>query len=754
MTIPVFWRRGLALLLLSVASHGAAQEPASVRNVLLPALDAQVAARIIALDARLNPVHSPPLAAGLLGRLAWPDSGSLAPLLSDPRNNAVWAQLADDYAQMALDSGDLLASLTETPTPGTVAWPSMQVRRLCHARLARLPRSVLQTYRRRVDTEAKALLAQAKLTRSDVPLRRLIDDFFCSSVTDEALDLLGDLAFERGEFEEARQWWRMLLPSDSSREDELRYPDPKIAPARVEAKRILARIFQGRFEEAEVELRRYGLEHPKASGALAGESGHYHAILAKALTTVVQARLRNNDEPWTTFAGNAMRNPVLSHAPLPALWEDGPTWRVKLPALKTGLARGPMFHPVIVRQQILIADHRSVVSYHLHTGKELFRFDLRLAGLSDPGPHADVGASSPRFTLTADAERVYARLGPTPMGSRNGERPGASYLVCLDITEPAQAKNREVWHVRARGDDKMTLAFEGAPLVHGGFVYVALSRVRQGRNTTSIVCYDRHGRQRWAREVCETPELDENGHGPRGRQHLLTWAAGQIVYCSHSGAIVAVDARTGVPTWAVRYPSRGTLTNELAPSPRDLAPCLACDGCVFAAPADSDRVFCMDAVSGALRWELDGLEAAHVLGAAQGRLYLATRDGTAAIDAASGAIAWKQPSDGKLPSLGRGVLAGGWLLWPTRDPQLPYRAVSLSHGRQSRDKTPTGTPARYEPSVFHTLPPGNWALGEGCLAIAGLSELSVYIPSHRLPNGVEPRPQARREAGLPRLAFE
>ena len=38
-----------------------------------------------------------------------------------------------------------------------------------------------------------------------------MDETFCSSSTDRALDLLGDLAFEQGRFGEAERRWRMLV---------------------------------------------------------------------------------------------------------------------------------------------------------------------------------------------------------------------------------------------------------------------------------------------------------------------------------------------------------------------------------------------------------------------------------------------------------------------------------------------------------------------------------------------------------------
>jgi outer membrane protein assembly factor BamB len=491
---------------------------------------------------------------------------------------------------------------------------------------------------------------------------------------------------------------------------------------------VLALIFQGRHNEAREELARFVLRHPNAKGALAGQDDRYAAILNRTLQTFQKESIRNNDEPWTTFGGSASRHRTLTSALSHALWEDGPAWRVPLPDL--GKASRLAFHPVIVHNQVLIADHRSLVSYHLATGKIAFRYVH-----DDILKEIGTGVTSPRFTLSADGERAYVRLGRPGIGPG---RSTPSYLVCIDLTQSGVARSgseRELWHVRANGADKAPAFFEGAPLVHGGRVYIALSRVVGRRVVTSIVCYDTQGRQRWTREVCDCPEFEDNGNGPRYRQHLLTLAGGQIVYCSHAGAIVAVDAWTGQPTWAVRYPSRGPHTAENGPSPRDLTPALYADGCVFAAPLDCDRVFCIDAVTGQIQWETEGVEVVHLLGVAQGRLIAATNQGLISIRTATGQTEWSQPSDGRLPSAGRGLLAGDWLIWPTQDAKLPYRLVTLRSGQ----------PPSFDPSSLHTVPVGNLAFGQGCLAIAGVSELVVYVPAHKI-NELPPgggRPHAR-----------
>src|SRR5262249_24234861 len=119
-------------------------------------------------------------------------------------------------------------------------------------------------------------------------------------------------------------------------------------------------------------------------------------------------------------------------------------------------------------------------------------------------------------------------------------------------------------------------------------------------------------------DVCETPELKEGEQ--RRRHHLATPAGSKVIFCSHSGAVVALDAVTGRRVWAVRYPSRGPNRSKDEPSPRGLAPCLAADGRLYLAPLDYDRLLCLDAETGHVIWESTPLEVIHLLGVAKGRL--------------------------------------------------------------------------------------------------------------------------------------
>ena len=346
------------------------------------------------------------------------------------------------------------------------------------------------------------------------------------------------------------------------------------------------------------------------------------------------------------------------------------------------------------------------------------------------------------FPVTVVGDRIYARLGSkaagpprrTGRGGGFGGRRGGgfgmdfggrdpepqSFLVCL--TMQAQLGRQECWfqvppsEQGAQGAQGAVVVFEGAPIVHQQRLYIAVTKYLSGQTQSLVACYDAEdGKLRWrCCSVCETPELKDGE--TRNRQYLLTLAGPNIVYCSHSGAIVALDAQNGQARWGVRYPSRGPKTNDGHPSFRSLVPCCYADGRIFAAPLDLDRILCLDSRSGQTLWESDPMEIVHILGVSRGKLFCTTlnpRKGIRALNAATGSSrgGWMQPGDDSdLPTYGRGLRAGDWVFWPTRD--------GLHVLKQS-----DGEPVAFDPDIR-----GNLAAADGCLVSADSKVLSVYPP--------------------------
>jgi outer membrane protein assembly factor BamB len=738
--------------------HALFGQERTLHDVTLPGENRQVAPRFAAAQKLVQVEWTPASIATIAVQLGSPSplaSLQVATVLGMEGNTLErWSEALDVYQRLIDTAGDDLVTLS---SEGGGAWArSLTVRRLCHERIAAAPPSVVRLYRQRVDGTAEKLLRQGLDAGNVKPLRRLVDEFFCSRFSGQALDLLGDIAFEKGHFDEAISWWR-LIPWPSVRWAESR-PTMSSAPAslgledsahstvdmaRVKAKQMIAGLFQGDRDGFVVQLQSFEREHAGAKGFLAGRTGNYATILRSVLA---QLPPDAHEEDWSTFGGHPSRNRVAMSAPSPRLWADGPTWRVRLgpereagepdPLLPTPqTARRLACHPVIVRDKVLVADARSVSAHALRTGQVLFRYDLKAAGHDDgvdltaerwpPPPDA-------RFTLSVDGDRAFVRLGRVAFAPRKEQPRGEeinSFLICLDMSEAA--REREVWSVVARGPVGAAVMFEGAPLVHDGQVYIALSHVLGRRTQTSIACYHaRTGSLRWSREVCEADEFDEPPV-PRTQHNLLTLAGPNIVYASHSGAVVALDAASGQRIWAMRYltspaasppgelQARGAVTQPRSP---EAGPCVFADQRLYVAPQDTNRLFCLDPAMGRVLWERDGLDVVHLLGVNAGRLFFTTTQGLRAVRADNGLDqgGWARPDEGRLATFGRGLLAGASILWPTQDALLPVRAVSQTDGLQ-------GAGLALDPTQFRRLNPGNFAWAHGCLMVADGEYLSAYL---------------------------
>jgi outer membrane protein assembly factor BamB len=680
-----------------------------------------------------------------------------------------WSEAADEL-QAILDSGgsDLVT---------VTARYSVPARRQCHRLIAGLPPEELKAYRTRTEPQARKWLEEGRANRDVRLLRKLVDEAFCTRSGEMALDTLGDLAFEHGDYHEAEIWWRHLAPPPGAKgtddaDGDLYYPDPQIAPARIHAKQILARVFRDPRRDWTGVLRDYREAHGDAEGSLAGRKGKYADLL-----TEIARRAKAEapaDVAWSTYGGDAARGPVLPAQPrffdeLERLCRLGPTWRFRLEpkakdddggalgpaATPSVLSRSLAFHPLVVGEHAVVADARSVTGFDLRSGASKVWFDVSELAKSALFAKPDLRLPLPndlldlRYTMTLADDCLYVRLGAQTIfhaddvdkndpkrAAREAERDQslASVLACLSV-KPGPKDTHLRWAIRPvvfpgrPADVQGGAIFEGAPLVHRGQLYIAATYFANDRTVTAVICYPRSADSqarsasdgisppapRWVQAVCETQEL--RGRDRRTRHHLLTAAGPYVVYCSHSGAIVALDVLTGKPAWAVRYPSRSERENLPQPVLRDLSPPVYADGRLYVAPSDYDHLLCLDPATGQMIWDRDRLEATHLLGVGQGRLILTTIHGLRAVGAADGSDSsgWQLPDgNGERAPAGRGLLVGEKVLWPTA-----AGIVVCSQRDGSLD---------YRPTLGSQVPAGNLAYANGCLAVADRTTLSVFVP--------------------------
>jgi len=672
-----------------------------------------------------------------------------------------WSQAIDEYLQIQEESGDDLVPLD--------SWHSISARRLCQQGLAGLPTEALRLYRDRVESQAKKWFEQGKTERDARLLRRLVDESFCSRYTDRALDLLGDLAFERGRFEEAESWWKMLAPSVSrasqqangqTRSLDLVFPDPQVDLARVRAKELLTRLFASERESWADDFKAFRKTHGNQQGNLAGQTGNYADILETIFNQSDLAKAiveRNNQhEVWPTFAGRCSHN-FISPRPLGRLAYENPPWPIRLDGQPAENEQSPKrersgkwsfshsqprCYPVIAGDLVFISNARSVAAYDVLTARRVGFFDLQSIIKSGGGPNHQPDVGEWEYTLTVSDNRVFAVLGKGGVISgQNNQMGGKSILVCLDLPPRPDGRFQMRWQRVAGesdGSERESAAFwEGAPNVQDNQVFIALTRSKKNHSLTTLECYDADsGQLRWRREICLAP--DYSNYGVPNRSHLLTLAGQCLVYCSDAGVTVAIDAATGRRVWACRYTSRGLRTENGDPSPRGLCPVVYHSGRVFVAPADYSGILCLDALTGEKVWERKNVEVVHLIGVAKGRLIFTTAKidtakvqwpaGIRALDAQTGADIrrWIQPADASnLLPFGKGFLAGDSVVWPiTQTTENGPQVLILNQE--------DGSQTDYDPTQYGQIHAGNMAFAKGCLAVADEKNLHLYVPPGKL----------------------
>ena len=106
-----------------------------------------------------------------------------------------WADSLEELQGILDSGGDDLAPVSPE------RW--VRVRWLVHAEIAALPPEARLLYRGRINRQAAQWLEHATATHDVRLLRKVVEEAFCSTAAEKALDLLGDLAFERGQFDDA-----------------------------------------------------------------------------------------------------------------------------------------------------------------------------------------------------------------------------------------------------------------------------------------------------------------------------------------------------------------------------------------------------------------------------------------------------------------------------------------------------------------------------------------------------------------------
>jgi outer membrane protein assembly factor BamB len=651
-----------------------------------------------------------------------------------------WGDAVDLLRQIADQHGERLVMLE----PGRY----VNVRTVADIYLAGMPPEGLKLYRAKVDQQARRRFEAAQKIRDESALERLVQRGFLSSFGDDALMLLGEFAWERGDLVRARNFWQKLLPANHPATVGelplvLTYPDSSVDVVSVEARLVLCSLMQGNLSRARIELETFRKSHPIFSGELAGRRGNFAEILTALVAEAQPGATSPAESAATTFAGNPARNQVFPQA----IDVGTVAWSVLLKEMRVErppraedfverferFERGSVglpvnvlsYFPVVWKNVVFYCDDSEIYARDLmgqKPGRPAWGNDasiFRVPHEFEHPPLSRLRAGLPRFSLSIDEDRLFARLGNVATNSaRNrGVRPPVSSLVCLDLGRQGDL----AWIVKADDleGDAGKWAFDGAPLAADGRVYAPLRR-NDPQLQLNVACFDAAtGKLIWNRKVCGGVETI-GGDVEEIRHQLLTLADESLVYCTNLGAVAALDPRDGLIRWVTTYPrlEAETIAAFNKRQQQGPNPCVFHEGLVIAAPTDGDRILAYHSQTGVLEWELtlDG-QATQLFGVSGSRL-IAAGDRLWAIDVDRGRLLWSQgQGDPAAATWGRGILAGDLIYWPRREEIL---LVEIATGNVRR---------RVDLAGLYGLPGGgNITIAGGMLLVAQSDRLLAFSP--------------------------
>jgi len=657
-----------------------------------------------------------------------------------------WDEAIDIYNELAADDSDRVIALDDRRY--------VSVRTYCQLQLARLPPPALANYRRRADPLAERYYHEGVKGRDEIVLARILNEAFCSSWGDLALLALGDLALERGDTDSARRFWTQIndsLHASQGNSDRLVYPDTKLDLADIRARMIIASIRAGHFDRAATELTAFRQAHPAASGRIAGQQGLYVATLERILTSARQWQSAPPSPDWPTFAGAQSR----MHDAMPVSLTLSPLWEQPLKIAPPPIPRrAPQFvfgalatpappeerpavspresgrplssFPVVAGDIVLFADAVGIHAASLATGKPavtpsglLFRDESADAQADENTVQYNVigvAHGVPRLTLNVKEHTVFGRVGPFATNHperRQGNT--ADRIVGLDL-------RREGLLALRIPPGEVGWSFDGTPVSDGRRLYVGM---RRGGAVPSayVACFDTVSSQRLWRTSIGSADTPAGALGNEISHSLLTLAGDRIFFNTNLGLVAALDVRNGEICWIAKYPrltGRKFATTSAMPLhfDRDPSPAVYYDGKVFVAPADTPDVLALDADTGQTLWVNHEVpDALQLLGVVGDRL-IASGNRLASLDIVTGKSMWVWPesSTAGIRGLGRGLIAGGEVFWPTRS-----EIYVLEPGSGARTRAPISISSISDSGA-------NLASAAGYLIVAGYDKLQCLGP--------------------------
>jgi len=508
-----------------------------------------------------------------------------------------------------------LDSIAKNTAPGFVnrgdgvLVPSrLLVRRL----MSNLPSAGKTAYRLFYDPQATALWEAAQGRAELDKLATIVSQFAISSLGDRAADRLGDLQFERGDFEQAAAAWQTIL--DCS-------PDSQIPRVQTQVKIATALARAGRWNEfRDVESQVRG-QYAEELVTLGGEQ----IAAAKVLDRLGQ--------PAAVLAAPQAQQAVCEDFDLPAA--NQPSWRFPFQLRSAKSSSGGVARAVNVNGNFI----RLVDRY----GRERSN-DFTIPAACD-GKRVFVNVLGVEMGFDLATGKLLWRTGKLyPENQENQQQRqnvqperyaiGVSGDVLWSLSREINDERgafRLTFRDPATGEEKFTSrrtlsswSFSGPPLFADDRIYAGAQRHGQGRELFVLVL-DRSGKLQKSISIGNYAVDQNNINQDSVSRPTLSVYRNRLIVDSHAGAVVAVDPLSGIVDWGVLYESPAPDTGyyyNYAPRQYDVSGPLTVGGVLICKGMRSPRMVGIAAGGPEQLWTRPVMQSARLIAADEGRIYL------------------------------------------------------------------------------------------------------------------------------------
>lgn len=563
------------------------------------------------------------------------------------------------------------------------------IRRSIQHRLYNLPPQGRRAFQQFYDAQAREMLSRCQghdRPGSDEQLalaQELFELFLMTSSGDAAANLLGDLYYERGQFDQAQRCWESVLTY---------HPGSSLPEVGLQFKRVMALHRAGRATQAHELAQQVALRFAGRDVAYGGEQ----TDAAMAL----QAILGAPPQDVTALADAQARVP----AALPERG-SGPSWQMTFvddaakAQLDQFLSGRNYYGPTDLRELVApaLADDRAV---YAHWHGVVFAMDL------------DTGKLLWRTGSFTDAARqMTARMGTAAGNPRGYKIAQTDDLVLVQSAGQGNARqndrftlvgyDKQTGEVRWDSDAHPTwrgLSFCGQPIVINDQLYAithgvggmaaneaGLPAAGNNRELTLHRLDPATGAPSWSLPLGEADvRAMANVQSVWMPQPLLQQHGRDLIVLTNNGAVLSVDLSAGEVAWAIRLIAPEGLANQnnyyvqQAPGANAQGPggMAVLDGVLYVKEARSRRMYAIDPIEAQLLWERDAPADAELIGVDRDHLYTMAQAVRAYPLDPEARLAWNNNQISG-PSIGSGLLADD-ALYVLGGNKL--RALSLGNG--------------------------------------------------------------------------